>query len=155
MHRKFNAAGVLVILFTIAALAQAKPNFAGKWALTSPDAASVGMNPTAMTVTHDDKTFVIASIGQMGEIKTVFNLDGTSAKSPLEIQGMTIDRVTKCAWDGNKLVLTTVSDFQGQSFETKQIWSLGTDGTLTIDSTRPDFQGGGAPVTTKLVYKKQ
>jgi hypothetical protein len=155
MHRKFNAAGVLVMSFTIVALAQAKPNFGGKWALTSPDAASVGMNPTSMTVTHDDKTFVIASTGQMGEIKTVFNLDGTSAKSPLEIQGMSIDRVTKSAWDGNKLVLTTVSDFQGQSFETKQIWALGTDGTLTIDSTRPDFQGGGAPVTTKLVYKKQ
>jgi len=63
--------------------------------------------------------------------------------------------VTKSAWDGNKLVLTTVSDFQGQSFENKQIWTLGADGTLTVDSTRPDFQGGGAPITTKLVYKKQ
>ena len=67
---------------------------------------------------------------------------------------MTIDRVTKSAWDGNKLVLTTV-DFQGQSFETKQVWTLNADGTLTVDATWPDFQGGGGPVTSKSVYKKQ
>jgi hypothetical protein len=85
----------------------------------------------------------------------VFNLDGTPGKSPIEIQGMSIDRVTKSAWDGNKLVLTTVSDFQGQSFETKQVWTLNADGTLSVDATRPDFQGGGAPVSSKAVYKKQ
>ena len=56
--------------------------------------------------------------------------------------------------DGSKLVLTTIANFQGQSFETKQVWTLGADGTLTVEATRPDFQGGGAPVTTKAVYKK-
>jgi hypothetical protein len=155
MRRTFNATCVLILFLTALASAQAKPNFAGKWALTDPNAAGVGMNPTSMTVTQNDKTITLVTVGQMGEIKTVFNLDGTEAKSPIEIQGMSIDRVTKSAWDGNKLVLTTVSDFQGQSFETKQIWTLGADGTLTVDSTRPDFQGGGAPLTTKLVYKKQ
>jgi len=153
--RRTSLAFVLTLLCTTLVSAQAKPNFAGKWTLTSPDAASVGMNPTSMTVTQDEKTITLLTAGQMGEIKTVFNLDGTPGKSPLEIQGMSIDRVTKSAWDGSKLVLTTVSDFQGQSFETKQIWTLGTDGTLTVDATRPDFQGGGAPITTKLIYKKQ
>ena len=155
MRRALIAASVLVVLCTALASAQSKPNFAGKWTLVSPDASSAGMNPASMTVTQDEKTITLLTVGQMGEIKTVFNLNGTEAKSPIEIQGMSIDRVTKSAWDANKLVLTTVSDFQGQSFETKQIWTLGADGTLTIDSTRPDFQGGGAPVTAKLVYKKQ
>jgi hypothetical protein len=27
-------------------------------------------------------------------------------------------------------------------------------GTLNVESTRPDFQGGGAPVTTRNTYKK-
>ena len=108
-----------------------------------------------MTVVQDAKTITLNTVGQMGEIKTVFNLDGSEAKSPIDVQGTRIERVTKAAWDGSKLVLTTVSDFQGQSFETKQIWTLAADGTLAIDSTRPDFQGGGAPITTKLVYKKQ
>ena len=149
--RRTSLAFVLTLLCTTLVSAQAKPNFAGKWTLTSPDAASVGMNPTSMTVTQDEKTITLLTAGQMGEIKTVFNLDGTPGKSPLEIQGMSIDRVTKSAWDGSKLVLTTVSDFQGQSFETKQIWTLGTDGTLTVDATRPDFQGGGAPITLKMI----
>jgi hypothetical protein len=35
------------------------------------------------------------------------------------------------------------------------MWTLNADGTLTVDSTRPDFQGGGAAITAKLVYKKQ
>src|SRR6476660_7280020 len=127
MRRASNAACVLVLLLTTLASAQAKPNFAGKWALTDPNAAGVGMNATSMTVTQDDKTITLVAVGQMGEIKTVFNLDCTQVKSPIEIQGTSIDRVTKSAWDGNKLVLTTVSDFQGQSFETKQIWTLGAD----------------------------
>jgi len=155
MRRVFNTTGVLVLLSTTLVLAQAKPNFTGKWTLTSPDAASAGMNPSALTVSQDAKTIALVATTQMGEIKTVVNLDGTPAKSPIEIQGMSIDRTTKSAWDGTKLVLTTVSDFQGQTFETKQIWTLGTDGTLTIDSTRPDFTGGGGPVTEKLIYKKQ
>ena len=155
MRRTSNLAAVLVLLFTTVALAQAKPDFTGKWTLTSPDAASAGMNPTSLTVTQDAKTITLVAGTQMGDIKTVVNLDGTPAKSPIEIQGMSIDRTTKSAWEGNKLVLNTVSDFQGQTFETKQVWSLGSDGTLTIDSTRPDFQGGGGPVTEKLIYKKQ
>ena len=155
MRRTFNVATAVLLFLTTVVLAQAKPDFTGKWTLTSPDAASAGMNPTSLAVTQDAKTITLVANTQVGEIKTVVNLDGTPAKSPIEIQGMSIDRTTKSAWDGNKLVLTTVSDFQGQTFETKQVWSLGADGTLTIDSTRPDFQGGGGPVTEKLVYKKQ
>ena len=154
MRRTFNISTAVVLLLTTVGLAQAKPDFTGKWTLTSPDAASAGMNPTSLAVTQDAKTITLVANTQVGEIKTVVNLDGTPARSPIEIQGMSIDRTTKSAWDGNKLVLTTVSDFQGQTFETKQVWSLA-NGTLTIDSTRPDFQGGGGPVTEKLTYKKQ
>ena len=28
------------------------------------------------------------------------------------------------------------------------------DGTLVVDTERPDFQGGGAPVKAKMTYKK-
>ena len=157
MRRLISAVTFVLLATAIAAAqsAQAKPSFAGKWALADPGAAAGPMTSPTMTVTQDEKVFTLVTASQMGEIKTVFNLDGTEGKSPIEIQGMTIPRTTKSAWDGNKLVLTTVSDIQGQSFETKQVWALNADGTVTIDSTRPDFQGGGAPVTAKLVYKKQ
>lgn len=148
-------ASCLVVLLTSLLSAQSKPNFAGKWTVTDPNAASGAMGMTSMTVTQDDKVLTMVGVSQRGEFKTVFNLDGTPGKSPLEIQGMTIDRVTKLTWDGNKVVLTTVSDFGGQSFETKQVWSLNADGTMSVDSTRPDIQGGGGSITAKLTYKKQ
>jgi hypothetical protein len=155
MRHALTALALTVALLIGVASAQTKPNFAGKWTIADPNAAAGMMTPATMTVVQDEKTITLTTVGQMGEIKTVFNLDGTEAKSPIDMQGTTLDRVTKTAWDGSKLVLTTVASFQGQSFETKQTWTLGADGTLTVDATRPDFQGGGAPVTTKTVYKKQ
>jgi hypothetical protein len=133
--------------------AQAKPNFAGSWKPTTAPAADDMFASSALSATQDDKTFTTTATGQMGDIKTVYNLDGTEAKSPLDMNGMTIDRTTTLAWDGPKLVLTSKSDFNGQAFEVKQVWSLADDGTLTVETTRPDMQGGGGPVTTKTVYK--
>jgi hypothetical protein len=154
MRRLPSSVAILFVLFSVAFAAQAKPNFAGKWTLTGDPSAAGMMTPASITVTQDDKTLTVAVVGQMGEIKTAYNLDGSEGKSPIEFNGNSIDRVTKSAWDGSKLLLTTIANFQGQSFETKQVWTLGADGTLTVEATRPDFQGGGAPVTTKAVYKK-
>lgn len=154
---KRGIVGAVSLLVGLAAVgaAQTKPNFAGKWAIQGDAPASAGMmTPASMTVTQDEKTITVTTAGQMGEIKTTYNLDGSEAKSPLEFNGTSIERTTKAAWDGGKLALTTVANFQGQSFETKQVWALGADGVLTVDTTRPDFQGGGAPVTTKATYKK-
>jgi|SwirhirootsSR2_FD_contig_31_14766610_length_729_multi_2_in_0_out_0_2 hypothetical protein len=131
---------------------QEKPNFSGTWKL-STEAADM-FTPPQLTVTQDVKTMTVTSTSQMGEFKTLYSLDGTETKSPLDFNGTTIERVTKTTWDGNKLVLTITSNFDGQSFESKAVWALGTDGTLQIDLTRPDFQGGGGPVTTKASYKK-
>jgi hypothetical protein len=156
MRRALTALTTLVLAFAAIAAAQTptKPNFAGKWTLSDPSAAGAMMIPASMTIAQDQKTVTLTTVGQMGEVKTVFNLDGTETKSPIDVQGTTIDRTTKASWDGSKLVMTTIANFQGQSFETKQTWTLNADGTLTVDATRPDFQGGGAPVTSKTVYKK-
>lgn len=131
---------------------QEKPNFSGTWKLAS-EAADMFISPQ-LTVTQDGKTMTVTNTSQMGEFKTTYSLDGTETKSPIDFNGNTIDRVTKTAWDGGKLLLTVTSNFDGQSFESKSVWSLGADGTLQIEVTRPDFQGGGGPVTTKASYKK-
>lgn len=159
MKRAIALTAVLAFVLGASARAsQAKPNFAGKWAIVPDAAAGAGggmMTPAAMTVTQDDKALVVTSTSaQMGEMKTPYNLDGTEAKAPIDFQGNSLDRVTKSKWDGNKLALTATSNFNGQAFEVVQVWSLGADGSLLIETTRPDFQGGGAPVTTKATYKK-
>ncbi len=151
MKRAYSLLLVLTVASAVVS-AQDKPNFAGTWKLAgeAPDM----MTAPQMVVVQDAKTLTVTSSSQMGEFKTPFNLDGTETRAPLEFNGTTFDRVTKAAWSGNKLVLTTKSEFNGQSFETKMTWTLNTDGTLLIESTRPDFQGGGGPVTTKATYKK-
>jgi hypothetical protein len=153
MKRSSSLALICIALLVAVVGAQDKPNFAGTWKLPA-DVAPEMFQPPQMTVTQDDKVLTVTASSQMGEFKTTYNLDGTPARSPIEFNGQNIDRQTKAAWDGAKLVLTVAAEVQGQSFETKAVWSLGADGALLIESTRPDFQGGGAPVTTKSTYKK-
>jgi hypothetical protein len=144
---------VIAVAFSGGFLAgQEKPDFSGTWKLAT-EAADMFTSPQ-LTVTNDAKTMTVTSTGQMGEFKTTYSLDGTEAKSPIEFNGNTIDRVTKTSWDGGKLLLTVTSNFNGQAFETKSVWSLAADGALLVEVTRPDFQGGGAPVTSKATYKK-
>ena len=150
MKRAFSFIVVLALLGTTV-FAQDKPNFAGTWKLAST--AADQFTAPQMVVVHDAKMITVTASSQMGEFKTPFNLDGTEAKAPLEFNGQSFDRVTKAAWTGNTLVLTTKSEFNGQVFETKMTWTLNTDGTLLVASTRPDFQGGGS-VTGKATYKK-
>lgn len=143
----------LVLALSGVAAAQEKPNFAGTWKLTSAPTEDP-FNSPQMVVTQDAKTLVVTTSGQMGELKTTYNVDGTQANSPLEFGGNAIARTTTLSWDGTKLVLGTKADFGGQGFETKAVWTLDATGTLQVETTRPDFQGGGGPVTTKATYKK-
>ncbi|HWB30657.1 MAG TPA: hypothetical protein VG736_09160 [Vicinamibacterales bacterium] len=153
MKRLSIGSALLVVSLVAGLAAQAKPSFTGSWKLASDAAGDAFVSP-AIAVAQDEKILTVTATGQMGELKTTYNLDGTEGKSPLDFNGNTLDRTSKLAWDGDKLVLTTSSDFGGQSFEVKQVWSLAADGSLLIESTRPDFQGGGGPVTSKATYKK-
>ena len=153
MTRSLSAVIVCVALLGATASAQEKPNFVGTWKLA--DAATADMfTPTQITVAQDTTVLTITTTGQMGEFKTTYNVDGTEGRSPLDFNGTTIDRTTKMAWDGNKLVLTSTSEMNGQTAEFKSVWSLTPDGTLATETTFPDFQGGGAPITIKANYKK-
>ncbi len=142
----------LLVLVATAAMAQDRPDFTGTWTLSgeAPDA----FTPTRMVVTKDATVLTVTTTGQMGEFKTTYHLDGTEGQSPLEIQGNTMDRTTKATWNGNTLTLTATSDMNGQAFEVKSVVSAGPDGTMVVETTFPDFQGGGAPTTTKATYKK-
>jgi hypothetical protein len=144
---------VLVLLaFAAPAAAQDKPDFTGTWKLVGEagDMFTAGQ----IVVAKDATLLTVTTTGQMGEFKTTYKLDGTSGSSPLDFQGNTIDRTTKMAWNDNKLTLTADSDMGGQAFEVKSVISAGPDGTMIVETTFPDFQGGGGPITTKATYKK-
>jgi hypothetical protein len=160
MKRAMTVIPVIAALAASVLVAQAPPSFAGKWTLV-PDANAPagggrgmgGLGQTAM-VTQDATTLTITRTTQMGELTSTYKLDGTESKNTLSFQGNSIDQVSIAKWDAGKLKINTTMSFQGQPVETSLVLSLDPSGNLLVESTRPDFQGGGAPVTTKMTYKK-
>ena len=146
---------VLAVLLSAATLAQT-PSFAGKWTLV-PDPALqggfAGLGQSAV-IKQDATTLTITRTTQMGELTSVYKLDGSESKNTLSFQGNSIDQVSKTKWDGGTLHVDTSMNFDGNQVSVTMAMSLDPSGNLVVVSTRPDFQGGGAPVTTKTSYKK-
>jgi hypothetical protein len=162
MRRAATLTGTLaLVLATVAVFAQAKPNFAGKWTLVpDPNAAPAGGRGgfgglgASVTIAQDDKTLTVTRQVQGTDVKSVYNLDGSDSKNTMNFGGNAMDQVSKAKWDGNKLVITTSVNFGGNASELGTTYSLDASGNLIVESTRPDFQGGGAPVKTTATYKK-
>jgi hypothetical protein len=152
MTRILSIVLAAVALTAAAATAQDKPDFTGTWKLVgeAPDQ----FTPSQMVVAKDATLLTVTTTGQMGEFKTTYKLDGSAGSSPLDFQGNMIDRTTKATWNENKLTLSAVSDMGGQTIEIKSVVSAGPDGTMVVETTFPDFQGGGGPITSKATYKK-
>jgi hypothetical protein len=149
-----------LVLAASTALAQDKPNFAGTWTrVEDPNAAGGGGGRggrgglgAGATIAQDAKTLTVTRTTQAGEIKTVYNLDGSESKNMMNMRGGQVEQVSKAAWEGNKLVITTSYDMGGNMVTTTQSFML--DGaTLVVESTSPG-RGGGAPVTTTTRYTK-
>ena len=155
MKRALTA--VAVIFATALTLAQAPPNFAGKWTLVpDPNAQGGGMGGLGQetTITQDASTLTITRTTQMGTFTSNYKLDGSESKNTLTFQGNSIDQVSTAKWDADKLRVNTKMDFGGNPVEVSMVMSVDAAGNLVVETTRPDFQGGGGPVTTKMSYKK-
>ena len=156
MHRSHAALTlVLGILLSAATLAQS-PNFAGKWAIVPDPAAQGGFGGLGQSavIKQDATTLTVTRTTQMGEVTSVYKLDGSESKNTLNFQGNSIDQISKTKWDGGTLHVDTSMSFDGNAVNVTMAMSLDASGNLVVVTTRPDFQGGGAPVTTKVSYKK-
>ena len=146
---------VLAVLLSAVTLAQT-PNFTGKWAVV-PDPSSQGPGGLGQSavIKQDATTLTVTrTTTQMGEVTSVYKLDGSESKNTLNFQGNAIDQLSKVKWDGGTLKVDTTMSFDGNPVSVTMAMSLDASGNLVVVSTRPDFQGGGAPVTTKTTYKK-
>ena len=149
-----TAVMLALILFGAVASAQT-PTFAGKWTLVpGPSAAGPGGLGTEATITQDATSITIKRTTQMGEFTSIYKLDGSESKNTLTIQGNAIEQLSKTKWDGGTLQVDTTMTFYGNPVQVSMKMSLDASGNLQVETTRPDFQGGGAPVTTKTTYKK-
>ena len=163
----------LTALMAVAALvvgsamvfAQAKPNFAGKWTLDPAVAPAAGNGAPGggrggrggglgqeLTITQDATTLTLEYVGggrNPGPMKLAYRLDGSESKNP-GMGGQ--EQVSKAAWQGDHLVVTTQLNFGGNSVEQKRTFSL-EGGNLVIESVNPGREGGaGTPM--KMTYKK-
>ena len=150
-------AGLVAIFLSAATAAQAQtPDFSGKWTLV-PDPAAQGPGGglgQSAAIKQDATTMTINRTTQMGEITTVYKLDGSESKNTLNFQGNAIEQLSKTKWEGGTLHVATTMNFDGNAVNVTMAMSLDPSGNLIVVSTRPDFQGGGSPVTTKATYKK-
>jgi hypothetical protein len=150
-----------IVFITASVFAQTPPSFAGKWTvIADPNApagggrgGTGGLGQTA-TIVQDATSMTITRTTPMGEFTSTYKLDGSESKNTLNMGGNTIDQVSKVKSDGGMLVVNTTMTFDGNPVEVSMTLSLDAAGNLVVESTRPDFQGGGAPITTKTTYKK-
>jgi hypothetical protein len=146
---------VAIVLLTVGVYAQ-KPNFSGKWVREAPAGGGGGGGGRGggggfgaeNTITQTDKTLTIEYMGggqNPAPMKLVFNLDGSESKNP---GGRGGEQVSKATWDGAKIVITTATP----NGEIKRVISM-EGANMVIESTTPGREGG-APQTSKAVYKK-
>jgi len=151
---------IALIMGATTASAQGK-NFAGTWTVVADPAAPApapgrgggrGLGQGA-TIAQDAKTLTVTRTTQNGEIKQVYNLDGSDSKNTLTMGGNSVEQVSKAKWDGDKLVITTTMNFNGNASESTMVLQLDASGQLVVESTGAG-RGGGPPTTTKMTYKK-
>jgi hypothetical protein len=155
MKRVMTVAAAMTLV--VASVSAQAPNLAGKWTLVpdanAPAAGGMGAAPS-VTIVQDATTLTQTRTTPMGEFTTTHKLDGSESKNTLNFNGTAIDQLSKTKVEDGKLTISTTMNFDGNAVQMSTVMSLDPAGNLIIETTRPDFQGGGAPITTKATYKK-
>jgi hypothetical protein len=163
----------VLLAFAVAAgvYAQARPDFSGKWVM---DPASAPAPPAGgggggggggrgggggglgfgqeFTAKQDAKMLTVTRMQGDQTVTAMYNLDGSESKNTVAGRGGQQEQVSTAVWEANKLVITTTVNVGGNAAEQKRVLSM-EGGNLVIEQTNPGRQGG-APTTTKVVYKK-
>ena len=163
MRRNALVVGALSLVFAASiAQAQDKPNFSGSWTvIANPNAAGGGGGGgrgggaglgQAATITQDAKTLTVTRTTQNGEVKLVYNLDGSESKNMVQGRGGQTEQVSKATWDGNKLVISTTLTMGENTVTRTQTMSLDGSGQLVVTVSGPGR--GGEVMTNTQTYKK-
>jgi len=163
MRRNALVVGALSLVFAASiAQAQDKPNFSGSWTvIADPNAAGGGGGGgrggggglgQAATITQDAKTLTVTRTTQNGEVKLVYNLDGSDSKNMVQGRGGQTEQVSKATWDGNKLVISTTLTMGENTVTRTQTMTLDASGQLVVTVSGPGR--GGEVMTNTQTYKK-
>ena len=172
MRRITTLAAVAFILsVTVGVLAQAKPDFSGKWTMDPASAPAppagagggggggrggrggggAGFGPE-FTAKQEANTLTITRTQGDQEVTASYKLDGSESKNVVAGRGGQQEQVSKTMWMGSKLMITTTLNFGGNNVEQTRTLSV-EGGNLVVEQSQPG-RDGGAPQTQKVVYKK-
>ena len=159
--RRSALLGVAAVAFVASSAFAQATSFAGTWNMVQDPAQQQaagggrggrgGFGPT-FTIAQDDKTITITRTTQNGEMKTVYNLDGSDSKNMVQSRGGAMEQVSNAKWEGANLVVTTKIMMGEQTAESKTTFSMDKDGSLWVETARPGRDGN--PMTAKVQYKK-
>lgn len=164
-----NIVGVAVALVVgglLSVSAQGRPDFSGKWVMDPASAPAAGGGGGGgrgggggglgfgqeFTAKQDAKVLTVTRMQGDQTVTATYNLDGSESKNMVAGRGGQQEQVSKAAWDGNRLVITTTLNFGGNTVEQRRVLSMD-GGNLVVEQTNPG-RGGGEPTTAKVVYKK-
>ena len=179
MKKNLILAAVAVFAFAIAANAQ-DGNFSGTWNLDVSKSKIVGppIESQTLVVTHSGDELKVEQTtkrgappagapqgpppgggggrgGMMGggDGTMTYTLDGKGKASTMSTQMGDLQITTTAKQDGSKIEITRSIETPMGARSTSEKWTLGTDGTLTIESQRPN-RDGGMDTTTRVFTKK-
>jgi hypothetical protein len=168
---------IAVSLSTVhAGSASAKPDLSGRWTTeVAPPAAGAGRGGpgrgdmgsgwgSTITIAQDASRLTVEYIffgrGDLQPpLKFVYALDGSEMKNSVMMGRGVQEQVSKTAWEGDTLVITTIHRFTDPASgkplteEVKQILTLESPTALIVETTRAGVLGGPS-ATTKTTYKK-
>ncbi len=187
MRRLSWPTAVILALAAVSAAGQARPDFSGRWT-SEPDPATApppgqrgaggggggqrgggargdmgsGWGPT-IAITQEAARltveYVFFSRGDLQPpLRFVYALDGSESQNSVMMgRGIQV-QTSKTAWNGDRLVITTVHTFadpssRPQTQTVTQTVSLDSATSLVVETTRAGVMGG-PPSTTRTVYRK-
>lgn len=171
------------VSLSVAIAAPPKPNFSGRWMIEqapAPSGSNAGAGRTAatvvrgdmgsgwgpdVTITQDANRLTVeyaffVRYDMQPPLKFVYALDGSETKNSVMMGRGVQKQPSRTAWDGDKLVITTIHDFahpttgKMMTAEVKQTLSLESPASLLIETTRSGILGGPSS-TTRTIYKKR
>jgi hypothetical protein len=175
MKRTTLMMSLVAMVFVIAVAAQERPDFSGAWQSTpmsTQGTASLGSGwgPSFTIVQDRDSLTVERLFFSRGDLqpplKFRYSLDGLETRNKVMMGRGIQEQVSRVAWEGNKLVITTIHTFanpedrRSMTAEVKQVLSLQPTRrafmppSLVIETTRSGALGG-PPSTTRTTYSKR
>jgi hypothetical protein len=144
------ALSAVVVIASVAASAQSKPDFSGRWVAVSP-AEAAGQE---QVVRHTATTLSTGHAAEGSDHGATYKLDGTESRNQTPSHGEQIVTISKAVWDGNKILITDATTYpDGRKSDSKSVWSIDGEGRLVIEHTRTI--AGQAPFSVKLVHRKK